>query len=585
MLLLPAAAAGQENLLPGFLEEEPEEPAQPIPATPVVPGQSEPPPAEDDPAGQGEDISAPAPLPPPLPEPTNRDDLATEAETADISLVGPLDTSRGGYGSGLFSGTNGALFAAWMRRIDTPLASRWAHIVLRRALLSRAPTPPGIRDADWVAARADLLVRMGEADGAKLLIANLPLDTYTPRLYGVAARVHLASADIPALCPMVATARAVSDDPFWDLSAAVCSGIEGDEVTAVSLFNQLRRQEAVPPIDLLLAERIASLAGGVNRAANVDWEDTEQLSPLRFGFAAAGGVEVPEEIWASAPPAIHGWAFRAPELSLEQRSASARRAAPYGMVSSRELSAIASVRADRLEASDDLPSELERLRAAYTGRTVAERLAAIETIVEDRAAEGQRFAGLLTAAPAAALIPPSSDYLEQAPLLIEALLASGRIAAARAWWPVVEAAEEGQQMRLWPLLVLADDENVVPLSPGLFRAAYRQLAEADEASARRRMKWTAAGLAGLGRIGGGQWDSVFEDFEVDSKRDAFTSALDRAAERGRVGEVAILSALGLQGPWAKARPRDLRPVLTALDEVGLSEEARLMAIEAVLRAP
>jgi hypothetical protein len=594
LALSGTSAAAQENLLPDFIEEVPPPEApepDPEPAEPEEPGAR---PADLVPgsrdAARGDGADEDPVADPEVPTDVmrgsrNRDDLATRAATDDVGFVGPLTPRLGGYGEDLFAGSNGALYAAFMRRIDTPIASRWAHIVLRRALLTAQPTPANIRDGDWVAARTDLLTRMGEADGAQMLVVNLPLDQFTPSLYQAAARAHLAAADIPALCPKVSTARALSAAAFWELAAALCSGIEGDETSAVTIFNRLRREEAVEAVDLLLAERVTGLAGGVNRGANIDWEDASRLTALRFGLAAAGGAEIPDDLWISAPPAVAGWALRVPEIELSRKAEMVTRAAAAGIASSREIAALASLRSDRLPAGEDTPRDIERLRIAFTGRTADERYRAIEAIVEAAASEGQRFAGLLAAAPAAALIPPSSADLEKAPLLVEALLASGRLDAARAWWPAVSAGPEEQQLALWPLFALADDENRVPVSQGLFRGAFRQLAEGDggEALARQRVKWLAAGLSGLGRIEGGQWDSVFEDFAVVRKADRYVEALSRVAARGKKGEVAVLAALGLQGDWSGVTTADVIPVLSALRQAGFAEEARLVAIEAMLR--
>src|SRR3546814_5137322 len=70
--------------------------------------------------------------------------------------------------------------------LDTPIVSRWAAIVLRRALLSRVPTASGVRPADWIAERALLLTRMGDVEAARMLEQAVPVDRFTPRLYAVA---------------------------------------------------------------------------------------------------------------------------------------------------------------------------------------------------------------------------------------------------------------------------------------------------------------------------------------------------------------------------------------------------------------
>ena len=51
--------------------------------------------------------------------------------------------------------------------METPIASRWAHIALRNALLARAAAPRNINPVDWAAERAWLLIRMGEADAGR----------------------------------------------------------------------------------------------------------------------------------------------------------------------------------------------------------------------------------------------------------------------------------------------------------------------------------------------------------------------------------------------------------------------------------
>ena len=94
---------------------------------------------------------------------------------------------------------------AAMRRMATPLASRWAHIGLRNALLARAPSPGDVHPADWAAERAWLLLRMGEADAAQLLIASVDSDRFTPKMNQVALQSALASSDPSAMI--------VDDDP------------------------------------------------------------------------------------------------------------------------------------------------------------------------------------------------------------------------------------------------------------------------------------------------------------------------------------------------------------------------------------
>ena len=101
-----------------------------------------------------------------------------------------------------WGGASGAFLSTLMRRMDTPLASRWAHIALRDALLAKARAPRDVNPVDWVAERAWLLLRMGEADAARMLVAGVDTDRFTPKMVQVAVQSALANADPPALCPL-----------------------------------------------------------------------------------------------------------------------------------------------------------------------------------------------------------------------------------------------------------------------------------------------------------------------------------------------------------------------------------------------
>ena len=107
-----------------------------------------------------------------------------------------------GLTSEAWGGADGPFLSTLMRRMRTPLASRWAHIALRDALLSRIHAPVNVNPVDWVAERAWLLLRLGEADAARMLVADVDVDRFTPKMVQVAVQSALANADAPALCPL-----------------------------------------------------------------------------------------------------------------------------------------------------------------------------------------------------------------------------------------------------------------------------------------------------------------------------------------------------------------------------------------------
>jgi hypothetical protein len=146
---------------------------------------------EGDEIGEGEELVL-VPPPPPIEMP--------EDARRSPALVGTIDASGGGFPPSAFGTSHGKYLQTLMRRTDAPLPSRWAQIALRRALLSRIPAPQGVHPADWVAERAWLLLRMGEADGARLLVQGVDVADFTPKMYDVAVQAALATADPAGLC-------------------------------------------------------------------------------------------------------------------------------------------------------------------------------------------------------------------------------------------------------------------------------------------------------------------------------------------------------------------------------------------------
>ena len=64
----------------------------------------------------------------------------------------------------------------------------------------------------------------------------------------------------------------------------------------------------------------------------------------------------------------------------------------------------------------------------------------------------------------------------------------------------------------------------------------------------------------------------------------WTRLISQAAKVDNAGLVALLAGLGMQGSsWEKMTPRYLYNIISALRQVGLEAEARMIAAEAVAR--
>jgi hypothetical protein len=483
--------------------------------------------------------------------------------------IGSLDPGNFGLGPGAFGPGDGRLHAAIMRRLDAPLPSRWTSILLRRALLSRLAAPAGVQPVDWVAERAGLLLRMGEADAARMLVEAVDAEQYTPRMVEVAAQTALATADPSALCPLVAPARSWSRDTVWILADGMCAALEGEAARATALIDQARG-EAGTSVDLLLAEKVVGAGAETRRAVDIQWDGVDEINPWRFGLASAVGLEIPSRLIGAAPLEMRAWLARAPMVPLEQRIEAASTAATLGVFSSHALVELYSLLLDETDPAEVSGSVAERLRNAWVGRDSAERMNAMRALWVETGAD--RYARSILTAGAAARIAPSADFADDADELIAAMLSAGMDREAARWAGLVEEAGEGN--RAWAMLAVGAPRPLVGDRLGDYVAA-------DDSAGRQRSQLLAAALVGLGRINADQAASAgFRPAE----QDRWTIAIEQAAEQRAPGAVALLAGVGMQtASWQGVPATYLYHIVRALREVGLDYEARMIAAEAVAR--
>jgi hypothetical protein len=485
-------------------------------------------------------------------------------------LVGVLEPGHFGLAANAFGTDGGAFRVALMRDLDAPLPSRWLSILLRRALLSRVSAPAGVDPVNWVAERADLLLRMGEADGARMLIQSVDTDAYTPRMIEVAGQTALATADPSALCPITAPARAQSGAVSWLLADAMCAALEAESARASALIDQARGQGAVG-IDLALAEKVIGASGETRRAASVVWDGVPSIDNWRFGLASATGTEIPAPLMARAGPRMQAWFARAPMLAPEARAEAAEVAAALGVFSSRALVNLHSLIFDRTDPAERADTVAARLRDAWVAADAGDRVAAMRRLWDETPVAPPRYGRLVLTAGAAARIEPAADYQADLTNLIVSMLSAGLDRDAARWSAVVD--DSGNQ-RAWALLAVA--------SPGAGAADGASLEDYLSAEPGRRAEMLVAALAGLGRL---QDDAAARQVGLElGRRDRWSDALEAAARARQPAMVALLVAVGMQtGGWGGVPPRNLYRSLAALRAVGLDYEARMIAAEAIAR--
>ena len=497
------------------------------------------------------------------------------AARRSMERVGVLGAGEGGLASASLAKQPASLVRAALSGTKAPMVSRWGHILLRRALASRLAAPDGMDPIEFATLRAQVLNTMGEHVVARALVQDVDTGNYSAALTDAAIASYIGTADIVGACPAVRLADSGRDDAQWQMLAGICNAYAGEDTRAQNDLRRLLNRTEEDRIDVLLAQRFAGSAGRGRRAVTIEWDDTGALTPWRFALANALGEPVPENLVEDADPSLLRTMALTPALSPLQRAQGAEIAAAGGILSASAMVDLYSQIFAEEGAQGDAAVAASRLREAYVGASPAARLAAIRDIWSGGG--DYSYGRMVLTAYAAARMPVDSEFEDDAGELIASMLTAGLDRDAMRW-----AGEVGEGSLGWALLALAAPERSAPVSDGELDS----FVDDDGSARRRKSRMFLAGLAGLGRVAEGDIAEYSDRLGVNlSGQTRWTRMIDAAAQANNPALVAMLAGLGMQGTdWDQMTARHLFHIVSALNRVGLSAEARMIAAEAVARA-
>lgn len=603
-----------ESLLPPGFDDPAPTPA-PTPTPPPTPTQSMPSasPSTAQPTGAPADTGPAAPLPDSLPAvPQVSQDELSELPTVEeleelstdqlddllglkpqydippaarraLSQVGLLSPAEGGLPTAGLARQPVSLVRAVLAGTQGPLVSRWGHILMRRALASRFAAPDGMDPVEFAALRSGVLNSIGEFAVARALVQDVDTGNWNAAMTSEALTAYIAASDVVGACPVVRLQGLSRDDPQWTMLQAICNAYAGEGALASSQLNAAQSEEIAPEIDLLLAQRHAGAAGRGRGGTSVEWDGVEDITPWRFALANAVGEGIPEELLNAAYSGQNANYYRiaaasTPTVPIVERTAHADIAAQRGVLSASALIDLYSqVYALESGGGGTASVRAARLREAYVAVEPAARVAAMRGLWGGEGEEpvAEAFAGHILTAYAAARIPANAALAEAADDLIASMLTAGLDRDAATWRSVVEPGSLG-----WALIALSDPDG------GAVDSSSIESFMGEDASAEgRKSAFLVAGLAGLGRLSNGEVGSLSSQVGADlTRKTRWTRMIERAAEVRNAPMVALLMGLGMQGEsWSQMTPLHLFHITSALRQVGLEAEARMIAAEAVAR--
>ncbi len=493
-----------------------------------------------------------------------------------MTRVGLLGSGEGGLAPASLANQPQTLVKAALDGNGGQMVSRWGHILLRRALASRLAAPQGMNPADFAAARAALLLRMGEGEAARAIVQDVDTGNYTTSLTQAAMDTFAFTADVTGICPVIAVQGSVRKDPDWRVLRSLCASFQGDGAAGMAQLTQLERTGVWPQIDILLAKKYAGAAGKTRQAVTIEWDKVDDMKPWRYALAIGVGLEPPARLMDDQDPRYRFIAATAPMVPLTSRADGADRAAGMGILSSAAMVDLYS----QIYAQEDIDGEwadrAATLRSAYVGETPADRMAAIQSLWDGGDAGTARYSRQVLTAYAAARMPVDEAFDDKSGDLIASMLAAGLDANALRWLPRAEAGSLA-----WAQLALVSPR----LQGGVDAGALSDFYDSDTSAGHRKSRFLIAALAGLGRVDQAVSGAFAAKIGIDPTRQTrWTTLIDQAAEVNNTALVVLLAGVGMQGDgWDKMTSVNLFHIVNALNRVGLSAEARMIAAEAVAR--
>jgi hypothetical protein len=518
------------------------------------------------------------PLPPPPPHASVQ---VQTLGTVEAPAEGLLDSSSGGIGDNMWSGSAHGDIEALLPKLPLASSDSAVRALAKRLILTKAEAPTGTVKRPLITIRIEKLLDAGFIDEAAALAASGILKD-DPDFARVQANAILTAGRAADACGSLTATRDNSDGQFWLQLRAYCAAASGDATTAELTRNLLDAQLLTDHAYDVLVED--ALKGEKKPPGAIAKPSTMHLFLLRKAGLPVG-ADIAKALGVSASLV----ALRDPHNPPEVRLAAAERAARAGAASTAELKAVVDAQviapAKLAGAAADAPK-----LSFVAGQALLRRAAQLESrlgvkvaLIHQALLLGDKAGMFETAARLQAEIAASIDAKaaapEQAPLIGWSLLLAGKSDAAARWLGSNDAAravqglvsgrEDQAQASLSAIAahLNADPKQQNQAFEALVLGAYDALGLTMPADARQAAKAASAK----------HWPGRRPD---DS---AMQTIVQAASAPDRKGEamLRILDAVGAGGP------RDLAPDVTiefvrALADMGSKDAAHALAAHALL---
>ena len=543
----------------------------------------------------GLDSTADAPGTPQNTEPpeVEIESLSAPADAA----AGLMDSANGGLPVDMWRGADAEIAEALMPKIPAATGSAAMNTLARRLLLSVAQPPEGVDPAVFLGYRVERLVALGQGQEVESLLRGAGDLARDPMVLEARVNQMFLDGDVLNACPLVRDIVRDDTSTYWQEALVFCQRLDGQHTQADLGLSLLADQGVDVGTSYLRLDRALQGESGIVLPSLAD------ADPLLLAMAIQADVAIPFDAVADSDPAVLAALARNSSVALETRLAAAEQAVAQAVLDAGYLAAIYGEmtfsdeeRANALSQAQKIGGPRGRallFQAAEAQPSATGRAEVYRALLLNAAGEGGTT-GYTAAARAIraqlAALRPSSELAWFAADAVAALLVAGDPQSAATWWPLLaERARTDpttalQIGTLWPLMRMAFGDQFVD-DGGRMETWWDQQGADEENDPRARGVLYVALMTGLGDAA---VDPLLPYLVIGPQptgegvpQSVLIDAMARSADAGRIGQTVLVALVVLgEGGTAQADPVTLGAVVAALRQIGLGQDARLIALEA-----
>ena len=349
--------------------------------------------------------------------------------SVDVSAVGLLNVSNGGFGSKLWDGSRFSFIEKLLSKHNDSTKSYTMRQLLRRVLLTGGGPPNGSKGSAFMIARLNALKAMGELNSALKLLSAIPAENRELIFRKYETEMHFIMGKPELACSIASDEVVRLKDPFWQKARIYCQILAG-ELPRAELGISLLQEEGNKSSDFLILSE--SIINGEPRLP----DELEKLGHLELAMIKMADLTLPLSMVRKYPAALLSITTVPGPKQLE----SIEIAAEHGLLEGNHLSKVyaaalpvESISIDKVDIANTPLGRAQLYVEAMRTKIPIAKAEALERLMRP-ALKQNRLGGVSRIfAPVIASLNPENDVLWIAPFAFRMSILNGEIERATSW--------------------------------------------------------------------------------------------------------------------------------------------------------